>query len=115
MQNAGTSGICGLYAHNVITGENRQLTLFQQGTQLGAGTAISGDGSMVAFSANDPTLDSRLTGTTARQIFTVDLATQTVQLLTVSPTDGVTPGNHDSWAPSLCTDGRYVAFLSRSE
>ena len=109
LQSGGASGVTGLYL-STARGLSR-LVNFQQGVQAGDGVALSEDGGTIAFSSNDPTLDSRLAGTNARQLFVMSTQpASTPQLLTV--TGGTNPGCADSWDPSLSGTGRYVAFAS---
>jgi Tol biopolymer transport system component len=67
-----------------------------------ANPAISGDGSVVAFNAPGPG--------GAQQVYAVNLLTGQRRLVSAAP-DG-SPGNGDSTAPSISSDGSVIAFSS---
>ncbi len=100
----------GLYAKNLVTGDLQVLVAFHQGDQLGCGTAISNDGSTIAFTAQDPALTP--TDTSAyRKVFTI--ARQSLSITCCSPAmTGMVDG--DSWDPSLSADGQHIAFVSEA-
>ncbi len=60
-----------------------------------------------------PTTWCRTTTNNAQNVFVRDLQTGTTTLVSVS-TDGVDPGNGDSFSPSISADGRYVLFYSKA-
>jgi Tol biopolymer transport system component len=66
---------------------------------------LSGDGSLLVFSARPPT------GPAPRQVLVQHLADGTTNLVSVSR-DGETPGNGSSYQAVVSADGRYVVFKS---
>jgi len=72
-------------------------------------TVLSADGRYVAFESDASNLVANDTNI-RRYIFVHDTATGITSLVSVS-TAG-TPGNNDSYYPSISSDGRYVAFES---
>ncbi|HXW54313.1 MAG TPA: hypothetical protein VEJ67_01100 [Candidatus Cybelea sp.] len=81
--------------------------------------SIDGTGSHAAFTSTATNLVAGITfAPTNRQVYWMPIcigSSSTTcaagQLASLSP-DGVTPGNGDSYNPSLSPDGRYVAFVS---
>jgi hypothetical protein len=80
------------------------------GDYLSTDPAISGDGRYVAFTSS---ADDLVPGDAndAQDVFVRDLQTGTTTLVSVS-TNGVNPGNGDSFSPIISSDGRYVLFHS---
>jgi len=85
--------------------------------------SLSNSGSNIAFTSTATNLDTSVpqNGTT-RQIFWRPTCTNTpictgtgqqAQIVSVSA-DGVTAGNGDSFNPSISSDGRFVAFVSKA-
>jgi Tol biopolymer transport system component len=74
--------------------------------------AISGDGRYVVFTSS---ADNLVGGDTnrAQDVFVRDLQAGTTTLVSVS-TDGIDPGNGDSFSPVISADGRYVLFHSKA-
>lgn len=73
--------------------------------------AVSGDGSVVAFQSFATNLVER-DGNGASDVFVRDLTSGHISQVSVA-SDG-TPGNADSFAPSVSADGRFVAFASEA-
>jgi len=82
------------------------------GDSISTDPAISGNGRYVAFtsSANDLVPND---ANNMLDVFMRDLQAGTTTLVSVS-TDGVHPGNSDSYSPSISADGRYVLFYSKA-
>ena len=74
--------------------------------------AISGDGRYVAFTSSADDLVASDTNR-AQDVFVRDLQAGTTALVSVS-TDGIDPGNGDSFSPVISADGRYVLFHSKA-
>ena len=72
----------------------------------GNSPSLSGDGRRVAFVSYEP----YLWGVWTKDVFVYDRQTQALELVSVA--DDGTPGNGDSFAPSLSADGGRVAFAS---
>jgi Tol biopolymer transport system component len=89
-----------LYVHEFAV--NRTTLISTNGTDA----SVSADGRWVAF-------QSKLTGSTNRDVFVRDLLTGTNRLVSVG-LDGVRGGNGDSAAPWVSGDGRFVMFQSRA-
>jgi Tol biopolymer transport system component len=77
-----------------------------------ASPVISSNGQFVAFVSTAVNLVPGRSNL-FNNIFLRDLRAGTNSLVSVS-TSGVDAGNGDAWAPSISSDGRYVAFLSRA-
>jgi WD40-like Beta Propeller Repeat len=81
--------------------------------------SIDGNGSHAAFTSTATNLVAGISfAPTNRQVYWMPIcigsnstACAAGQLVSLSP-DGVTPGNGDSYNPSISPDGRYVAFVS---
>lgn len=99
---------CGLYAKNRFTGELLTLKVFHQGNQLGGGTAISADGSLIAFSAPGDELDSSDTSE-FRKVYVIARQTLSLQRVSIAMTGSL---DGDSWGPSISADGDIVTFVS---
>lgn len=101
-----TNGTTDVFLYDRATKSMRRISVAPGGAQLYLGArepAISGDGSVVAFTAADA-----LPGG-ARHVYVRDLAADTTTNVSRGPVD---PGNDDSSGPSLSADGRFVAFAS---
>ncbi len=77
-----------------------------------ADPAISAGGRSVAFTS---AADDLVPGDNndAQDVFVHDLQSGTTTLVSVS-TDGIDPGNADSFSPMISADGRYVLFHSKA-
>jgi WD40-like Beta Propeller Repeat len=80
--------------------------------------SIDGSGAHAAFTSTATNLVAGISfAPTNRQVYWMPVCTGSStacaggQLVSLSP-DGVTPGNGDSYNPSISPDGRYVAFAS---
>ena len=107
-----TNGRRDIFVHDRVTGITRRVSVASNGTQSNGSSgqpAISGDGRFVAFSSiasNLVTEDTNGTG----DVFLHDLETGLTKRVTVST--GGAQGNGFSDAPSISSDGRFVAFES---
>lgn len=111
-----TNGCRDVFVRDLVAGTNILVSVNTNGECSGDGIstdpAISGDGRYVVFSSSS---DDLVTGDTnrAQDVFIRDLQAGTTTLVSVS-TDGIDPGNGDSFSPSLSSDGRYVLFHSKA-
>jgi Tol biopolymer transport system component len=71
---------------------------------------LSADGRFVAFQSNSDNVVVPDQNGFIHDVFVKDLVTGMTRL--VSQASDGTPGNRDSWMPSISADGRYVAFHS---
>ena len=81
------------------------------GDSISTDPAISGNGRYVAFSSSADDLVAN--GTNKQNVYVRDLQAETTTLVSVS-TDGIDPGNGDSYSPIISADGRYVLFRSKA-
>ena len=96
--NADTPGITqGIYLQTVATGA---VTLAVAG---GEAPSLSSDGTILAYVGD---------GSYPSQVYVKDLATG---MVTQVSANGVTPGDSESYGPSLSGDGAEVAFLSSAD
>jgi len=111
-----TNGLRDVFVRNLALGTNVLVSVQTNGISSGDGLstdpAISGDGRYVAFTSS---ADNLVAGDTnkALDVFVRDLQAQTTALVSVS-SDGVDPGNGDSYSPVISTNGRYVLFFSKA-
>ena len=100
-----------VFARNRSAGTTLRVGLVGGGGHSGSERPLSmtGDGRFVAFESYSENLGN---GLPRYQIFVRDMQTAGMTLVSVA-SDG-TPGDHDGLAPSLSSDGRFVAFESRS-
>jgi Tol biopolymer transport system component len=111
-----TNGYRDVFLRDLVAGTNYLVSVNTNGNISGDGIstdpAISGDGRYVAFtsSADDLVVDDT---NRAQDVFIRDMQAGTTALVSVS-TDGVYPGNGDSYSPILSADGRYVLFRSKA-
>ena len=103
-----------VYAHDLQAGLTRQVSVDTNGGDpdgISAGGSMSGDGRYVAFASTASDLVAG--GTLAfSQAYVRDMETDTT-LLASADTFGVP--SEFSGAPRLSVDGRYIAFVSRSD
>jgi Tol biopolymer transport system component len=111
-----TNGCRDVFVRDVVSGTNILVSVNTNGNASGDGIstdpAISADGRYVVFTSS---ADNLVTGDTnrAQDVFIRDLQAGTTALVSVS-TDGVNPGNGDSFSPTVSADGRYVLFHSKA-
>lgn len=104
-----------VFVRDLVTGSNILVSVGTNGfSAAGMSTepSISGDGRYVAFSGfatNITANDANIT----EDVFIRDLLAGTTTLVSVS-TNGVNPGNRDSYLPTLGADGRYVLYRSKA-
>ena len=111
-----TNGCRDVFVRDRIAGLNLLVSVNTNGNASGDGIstdpAISADGRYVAFTSG---ADNLVANDTNRMldVFVRDLLAGTTALVSIS-TDGVTPGNGDSFSPAISADGRYVLFHSKA-
>jgi hypothetical protein len=111
-----TNGCRDVFVRDLVGGTNILVSVNTNGNASGDDIsfdpAISGDGRYVAFTSS---ADNLVPGDTnrAQDVFVRDLQAGTTALVSVS-TDGVHPGNRDSFSPTISADGRYVLFHSKA-
>jgi len=108
-----TNGCRDVFVRDLAGGTNILVSVNTNGTSgdgLSTDPAISGDGRYVAFVS---WADDLVNGDTnqATDVFVRDLQAGTTTLVSVS-TNGVNPGNGESYSPAISADGRYVLFHS---
>ena len=110
------NGCRDVFVRDLVAGTNFLVSVNTNGNSSGDGIstdpAISGDGRYVVFTSS---ADDLVTGDTnrAQDVFIRDLQSETTALVSVS-TNGIDPGNSDSFSPALSSDGRYVLFHSKA-
>jgi Tol biopolymer transport system component len=110
-----TNGFRDVFVRDLVAGTNYLVSVNTNGTAgdcLSTDPAISGDGRYVAFTSS---ADNLVAGDTnnAQDVFVRDLLAGTTTLVSVS-TDGIDPGNSDSYSPVISANGRYVLFRSKA-
>ena len=110
-----TNGTRDVFVRDLVMDTNILVSVNTNGVAgdfLSTDPAISGDGRYVAFTSS---ADDLVPGDTnkAQDVFMRDLRAGTTTLVSVS-TDGVDPGNGDSFSPDISADGRYVLFHSKA-
>jgi hypothetical protein len=110
-----TNGCRDVFVRDLVFGTNILISLNTNGVGgdgISTDPAISADGRFVVFTSAS---DDLVTGDTNRtqDVFVRDLQTGTTTLVSAS-TDGIDPGNADSFSPQISADGRYVLFHSRA-
>ena len=108
-----TNGCRDVFVRDLAGGTNILVSVNTNGNSgdgLSTDPAISGDGRYVAFTS---WADNLVSGDTnlARDVFVRDLQSGTTTLVSVS-TNGVNPGNGDSFSPIISVNGSYVLFHS---
>ena len=110
-----TNGFGDIFVRDLITGATILVSVNTNGSASGDGLStdpsISSNGQYVVFTSSADNLVPG--GTNARNVFIRDLQAGTTALVSVS-TDGVDPGNGDSFLPILSADGHYVLFHSKA-
>jgi len=111
-----TNGASDVFVRDLVGGTNILVSANTNGNDSGDNRsfepAISDDGRYVAFTSR---ADDLVPGDTNRalDVFVRDLQAGTTELVSVS-TDGVHPGNGDSFSPVISMDGRHVLFHSKA-
>ena len=109
-----TNDTSDIFVNDRQTGETTRVSVAASGTQANGGStdpSLSADGRYVAFASSADNLVPD--DTNGRDdIFVHDR--QTGQTTRISVASDGTPGNGDSYSPSLSADGRIVAFASRA-
>ncbi|HLV93978.1 MAG TPA: hypothetical protein VKS44_02205 [Candidatus Acidoferrales bacterium] len=109
-----TSGSCAPTTTDVSVGPDKSVS-----NGSSSEPSVDGGASRVAFTSTASNLVAGISlAPGARQVYWMPICATTStgtcsagQLVSLSP-DGVTPGNGDSYNPSISPDGRYVAFVS---
>lgn len=111
-----TNGCRDVFVRDLVGGTNILVSVNTNGNASGDGIsfdpAISADGRYVAFTSSADNLVSS-DNNRAQDVFIRDLQAGTTALVSVS-TDGVSPGNDDSFSPTISASGRYVLFHSKA-
>jgi Tol biopolymer transport system component len=111
-----TNGFSDVFVRDLVGGTNILVSVNTNGNASGdnisSEPAISGDGRYVAFTSRADNLVNNVTNRTSN-VYVRDLQAGTTVLVSIS-TDGVHPGNSDSFSPIISADGRYVLFHSRA-
>jgi Tol biopolymer transport system component len=110
-----SNGLRNVYVRNLAMGANTLVSVATNGLAgdgISTEPAISGSGRYVAFTSS---ADNLIAGDTnnALDVFVRDLQLQTTTLASLG-SNGVDPGNGDSYAPVMSADGRYVLFRSKA-
>jgi Tol biopolymer transport system component len=110
-----TNGYRDVFVRDLMTGTNIPVSLNTNGVPgdgISTDPSLSGDGRYLAFtsSANDLVAND---ANNAQDVFVRDLQAGTTILVSIS-TDGIHPGNGDSFTPTISADGRYVLFYSKA-
>lgn len=111
-----TNGCRDVFVHDFLSGANILVSADTNGAASAGGAstepAISGDGRFVAFSSYATNIVAGDTNT-AKNVFIRDLQSGTTVLVSVNTNGGF--GNHDSYSPTISSDGRYVLFHSLAQ
>jgi len=110
-----TNGFGDVFVRDLIAGTNILVSVNTNGNASGDGLStdpsISSNGQYVVFTSSADNLVAG--GTNERNVYIRDWQAGTTALISVS-TDGLNPGNSDSFLPILSADGRYVLFHSKA-
>ncbi len=113
-----TNGAVDVFVHDLMTGRTTRVSRHSLGTQADQNSSdpsISGDGRYIAFRSGATNLVSG-DSNNRTDVFVHDrLASTTGRTTRVSRHSLGTEGNHNSTAPSISADGRYVAFESDAD
>jgi len=110
-----TNGYRDVFVRDLVLGTNILVSVNTNGISgdgVSTDPAIAADGRYVAFTSSADDLIPN-DANDAQDVFVRDLQSDTTTLVSVS-TDGVDPGNGDSFSPQISADGRYVLFHSKS-
>ena len=110
-----TNGFGDVFVRDLIAGTNILVSVNTNGSASGDGLstdpAISSNGQYVVFTSSADNLVPG--GTNEQNVYIRDWQAGTTALVSVS-TDGVDPGNGDSFLPIISANGRYVLFHSKA-
>ena len=109
------NGLRDVFVRDQLIGTNILVSVGTNGfAGEGYSTApsISGDGRYVAFSSYATNLTANDTSI-GEDVYVRDLQSGAMTLASVS-TNGINPGNKDSYLPTISADGRYVMFRSKA-
>jgi hypothetical protein len=110
-----TNGCGDVFVRDLVAGANILVSVNTNGNASGDGLStspsISSNGQYVVFTSSADNLVPG--GTNARNVYIRDLLAGTTALVSVS-TNGVDPGNGDSFLPIVSANGRYVLFHSKA-
>jgi len=109
-----TNGFADVFLRDVVQGTTTRVSLGMHGNEAELPCfepAISADGRTVAFTSYATNLGAGFT-IGIQDVFVRDLVHDTLECVSVG-TGGIM-ANHSSWAPSLSSDGRFVAFYSQA-
>jgi Tol biopolymer transport system component len=105
-----------VFVRDRVAGTNLLVSVATNGVHSGEGlsfdAAISADGRYVVFGSSAANLVAGDINN-AQDVFVRDLQSGATLLVSVS-TNGVDPGNQNSYLPAISADGRYVLFRSRA-
>ena len=110
-----TNGFRDIFVRDLMTGTITPVSLNTNGVPgdgISTDPSMSTDGRYLAFTSSANDLVANDTNN-ALDVFVRDLQTGATTLVSVS-TDGIHPGNGDSFSPVISADGRYVLFHSKS-
>ncbi len=111
-----TNGCRDVFVRDRIAGLNLLVSVNTNGNSTGDGIssdpAISANGRYVAFTSGADDLAANDTNR-MQDVFVRDMLAGTTVLVSIS-TDGVYPGNGDSFSPAISADGRYVLFHGKA-
>ncbi len=110
--NNGLGETLDVFVRDRLTGTTERVSVASNGNEGNGNSvtpAISGNGRYVAFASNSSTFAAVDTNGVT-DIYVFDRVTRTIEIVSVS--DAGVPGNSASVAPSISSDGRYVAFAS---
>jgi hypothetical protein len=105
-----------VFRRDLFTGTTLLVSLSSSGNPangFSSEPAISADGRYIAFSSFATNLFANDTNN-ASDVFVRDVQTGTTTLVSVTP-DGVSPGNKESYQPSISPDGRFILFQSKAQ
>ncbi len=110
-----TNGCGDIFVRDQISGANILVSVNTNGNASGDGLStdpsISSNGQYVVFTSSADNLVRG--GTNEQNVYLSDLQAGTMALVSVS-TNGVDPGNGDSFMPIISANGRYVLFHSKA-
>ena len=110
-----TNGCGDIFVRDQISGANILVSVNTNGNASGDGLStdpsISSNGQYVVFTSSADNLVPG--GTNEQNVYLRDLQAGTTTLVSVS-TNGVDPGNGDSFLPIISANGRYVLFHSKA-
>jgi len=108
-----TNGFGDVFVRDLVAGMNILVSVNTNGTAPGDGLstdpATSSNSQYVVFTSSADNLVAG--GTNKQNVYIRDLQAGTTALVSIS-TNGVNPGNGDSFLPILSADGRHVLFHS---